>query len=188
LECAASAITLSRLRQVDFSAMILIDSKTFLVKRGHSVKTQADLAGKKIAVVEGTTTERVLRELLLSQVLDGGPVTTEVVMVKDRHDGVGALVRGSVDAFASDRMVLTGLARAAPASEQLALADYQFSYEPYGLTLRRNDADFRFAVNQALARLYRSGAVKEIYNRWFSNLGSPPPLLDSLYDLNGLRD
>jgi ABC-type amino acid transport substrate-binding protein len=54
--------------------------------------------------------------------------------------------------------------------------------------LRRNDADFRFAVNQVLARLYRYGEVKEIYNRWFSNLASPPPLLDSLYDLNGLRD
>jgi hypothetical protein len=30
--------------------------------------------------------------------------------------------------------------------------------------------------------------VKEIYNRWFSNAGPPPPLLDALYDLNGLRD
>jgi polar amino acid transport system substrate-binding protein/glutamate/aspartate transport system substrate-binding protein len=30
LECAIAAITLSRLRQVDFSAMIWIDSKTFL--------------------------------------------------------------------------------------------------------------------------------------------------------------
>jgi ABC-type amino acid transport substrate-binding protein len=188
LECAASAITLSRLRQVDFSAMIWIDSKTFLVRRGDSLRTQADLAGKRIAVVEGTTTERVLREVLLGQVLGGGPVTTEVVTAKDRQEAVDALVRGSVHAFAADRMVLAGLARAAPDSQQLALADYQFAYEPYGLTLRRNDADFRFAVNQVLAALYRSGAVKEIYNRWFSNLGSPPPLLDSLYDLNGLRD
>jgi hypothetical protein len=39
-----------------------------------------------------------------------------------------------------------------------------------------------------LACLYRSGEVKESYNRWFSNLGSSPPLLDPLYDVNGLRD
>ena len=188
LECAASAITLSRLRQVDSSAMIAIDSKTFLVKRGHSVKTLADLTGKKIAVPEGTTTERALREVLLGQVLDGGPVTTELVLVKDRHAGLDALVRGSVFAVAGDRMILSGLARDAPDPEQLALADYQFAYEPYGLTLRRNDADFRFAVNQVLAGLYRSGEVKRIYSRWFGNLGPPPPLLDSLYDLNGLRD
>jgi ABC-type amino acid transport substrate-binding protein len=188
LECAASAITLSRLKQVDFSAMIWIDSKALLVKRGQSVKMLSDLASKKVAVVEGTTTEKLLREQLLSQVLDSGAVTTELVMVKDRREAVDALVRGSVDAIAGDRMILSGLARSAPDPEQVALAEYQFAYEPHALTLRRNDADFRFAVNQVLANLYRSGAVKEIYDRWFANLGSPPPLLNSLYDLNGLRD
>jgi glutamate/aspartate transport system substrate-binding protein len=188
LECAASAITLSRLKQVDFSAMIWIDSKTFLVKRGHSLKAHADLAGKRVAVVEGTTTERVLRDVLVGQILGGGPVTTQLVMVKDRQEALDALLAGSVHAVAADRNVLAGLIRSAPEAAQLALADYQFSYEPYGLSLRRNDADFRFAVNQVLAKLYRTGEVKEIYNRWFSNLGSPPPLLDLLFDLNGLRD
>ncbi len=188
LECAASAITLSRLRQVDFSAMIWIDSKTFLVKRGQSVKTLADLAGKRIAVLAGTTNEKVLREVLLGQVLDGGAVTTEVVVVKDHHQTLDALVRGSIHAVADDRMVLAEVARRAPDPQQLVLADYQFAYEPLGLTLRRNDADFKFAVNQVLAGLYRSGEVKRIYNHWFGDLGSPPLLLDSLYDLNGLRE
>ena len=188
LECAASAITLTRLKQVDFSAMIWIGSKTFLVKRGHSLKTQGDLTGKKVAVVEGTTTERELRELLLGQVLGSNHVTTEILLVKDRQEGLDAVVRGSVYAFAGDRTVLAALAFTAPDTEQLVLADYQFSYEPYALTLRRNDADFRFAVNQVLANLYRSGEVKEIYNRWFGKLGSPPPLLESLYELNGLRN
>ena len=188
LECAASAMTLSRLRQVDFSAMIWIDSKTFLMKRGQSVKTRADLTGKRIAVLAGTTNEKVLREVLLGQVLDRGAVTTEVVVVKDHHEALEALVRGSIDAVADDRMVLGELARRAPDPQQLVLADYQFAYEPLGLTLRRNDADFKFAINQVLARLYRSGEVKRIYGRWFGNLGSAPPLLDSLYDLNGLRD
>jgi len=188
LECTIAAITLSRLRQVDFSAMVWIDSKTFLVKRGQSVKTLADLAGKRIAVPAGTTNEKVLREVLLGQILDGGAVTTEIVLVKNHHEGLDALVRGSVDAVAADRMVLAGLAQNAPDPQQLSVADYQYAYEPLGLALRRNDADFKFAVNQVLAGLYRSGAVKQIYNRWFSNLGPPPPLLDALYDLNGFRD
>jgi ABC-type amino acid transport substrate-binding protein len=168
--------------------MIWIDSKTFLVKRGQSVRTLADLAGKRIAVAAATTNEKVLREVLLGQVLNGGAVTTEVVLVKDHRQALDALVRGSIDAVAADRMVLAVLAKDAPDPQQLALADYQFAYEPLALTLRRNDADFRFAVNQALARLYRSGEVKRIYDRWFGKLGPPPPLLDSQYDLNGLRD
>jgi len=188
LECGASAITLTRLKQVDFSAMIWIDAKTFLIKRGESVRTYTDLAGKKVAAVEGTTTERVLREVLLGQVLDGGPVTTELVLVNNRQEALNALLEGSVYAFAADRTVLAALARSAPDPQKLAIADYQYAYEPYGLTLRRNDADFRFAVNSVLATLYRTGEVKRIYNRWFNGLGPPPPLLDSLYDLNGLHD
>jgi glutamate/aspartate transport system substrate-binding protein len=188
LECAASAITLSRQRQVDFSAMIWIDSKTFLVKRGQSVRTLADLAGKRVAVVAGTTNEKILREVLLSQVVQGGAVTTEVVLVEDHRQGLDALVRGSIHAVAADRMVLAGLAQDSSDLQQLSVADYQFAYEPLGLTLRRNDADFKFAVNQVLAGLYRTGSVRQIYNRWFSNVGPPPPMLDALYDLNGLRD
>jgi ABC-type amino acid transport substrate-binding protein len=188
LECSVSAITLSRLRQVDFSAMVWIDSKTFLVKRGQSVKMLADLTRKRIGVVAGTTNEKVLRQVLLGQVLGGGSVTSDVVLMKDHRQALDALIRGSIDAVASDRLVLARLAKDAPDPQQLALADYQFAYEPLALTLRRNDADFKLAVNQVLARLYRSGAVKQIYNRWFGDLVSPPPLLDSLYDLNGLRE
>jgi polar amino acid transport system substrate-binding protein len=93
--------------------------------------------------------------VLLGQVLDGGAVSTEVVVVKDHHQALDALVRGSTHAVVADRMVLAQLARRAPDPQQLVLADYQFAYEPLGLTLRRNDADFKFAVNQVLACLYR---------------------------------
>jgi ABC-type amino acid transport substrate-binding protein len=188
LECAASAITLSRQRQVDFSAMIWIDSKTFLVKRGQSVKSLADLARKRVAVAAATTNEKILREVLLGQLLDGGAVTTDVVLVENHRQGLDALVRGSIDALAADRMVLARLAQQAADPQQFEIADYVFAYEPLGLTLRRNDADFKFAVNQVLAGLYRTREVRQIYNRWFSDVGPPPPLLDALYDLNGLRD
>lgn len=43
-------------------------------------------------------------------------------------------------------------------------------------------------MNQVLATLYRTGEVKQIYNRWFDDLGSAPPLLDSQFELNGLQD
>ena len=187
LECGASAITLSRLKSVDFSAMTWIDSGTLLAKRGHSLKTKADLAGKKIAVFRDSTTDKALREVLLSQAVGGGTVTTQIVLVKDRQEGMDALERGAVDALAGDRTILASFASSASDPEQFVLAEYQFLYEPYGLPLRRNDADFKFAVNSVLASLYHSGEVLKIYKRWFGNLPTPP-LLESLYDLNGLRD
>ncbi len=187
LECGASAITLSRLKLVDFSAMTWIDSGTFLARRGQRIETNADLAGKKIAVFKDTTTEKALREALLTQARAGGKVTTQLVLVKDRQEGMEALEQGDVDALAGDRMILASFARNAADPDQLLLADYQFMYQPYGLPLRRNDADFKFAVNSVLANLYLGGEVLKIYKRWFGDL-TPPPLLESLYDLNGLRN
>ena len=187
LECGATAVTLSRHKLVDFSAMTWIDSGTFLMRRGQRIKAIADLVGKRVAVFKGATTDKALREALLAQTLAGGQVTTQIVLVKDRKEGMEALENGAVDALAGDRTILASFARNARDSEQLVVADYQFMYQPYALPLRRNDADFKFAVNTVLANLYHGGEVLKIYRRWFGDL-TPPPLLESLYDLNGLRD
>jgi len=187
LECGATAVTLSRHKLVDFSAMTWIDSGTFLVRRGQRIKAIADLVGKRVAVFKGATTDKALREALLAQTLAGGQVTTQIVLVKDRKEGMEALENGAVDALAGDRTILASFARNARDPEQLVVADYQFMYQPYALPLRRNDADFKFAVNTVLANLYHGGEVLKIYRRWFGDL-TPPPLLESLYDLNGLRD
>jgi len=138
-------------------------------------------------VFKGATTDKALREALLAQTLAGGQVTTQIVLVKDRKEGMEALENGAVDALAGDRTILASFARNARDPEQLVVADYQFMYQPYALPLRRNDADFKFAVNTVLANLYHGGKVLKIYRRWFGDL-TPPPLLESLYDLNGLRD
>ena len=187
MECGATAVTLSRHKLVDFSAMTWIDSGTFLMRRGQRIKAIADLVGKRVAVFKGATTDKALREALLAQTLAGGQVTTQIVLVKDRKEGMEALENGAVDALAGDRTILASFARNARDPEQLVVADYQFMYQPYALPLRRNDADFKFAVNTVLANLYHGGEVLKIYRRWFGDL-TPPPLLESLYDLNGLRD
>ena len=50
------------------------------------------------------------------------------------------------------------------------------------------DAEFQLAVDKALARLYRSGDVNEIYRRWFGALGEPTPLLKAMFVLQSLPE
>jgi ABC-type amino acid transport substrate-binding protein len=71
---------------------------------------------------------------------------------------------------------------------KLAISDQYFSYEPYGLMLRRGDADFRLVVNRALARLYRSGEIIPIYERWFGSFERTSNLLQAMYLLQSLPD
>jgi ABC-type amino acid transport substrate-binding protein len=183
LECGTSTNTAGRQKIVDFSLMTWVDGASFLVKADQNAKRLSDLTGKKIAVMAGTTTLQALRDALSK-----ASINAQVVTVKEHLDGLNALDRGTADAYASDRTVLIGLALAVGGQMPVALAEEQFSYEPYGLVLRRNDADFKQAVNQVLAQLYRTAAVIEIYDRWFGKIGRPTGLLVAMYALNGLPE
>ena len=108
--------------------------------------------------------------------------------MKDHGEGLTGVESGALDAYASDRVILIGLAVTAKDPALFAIADTYLSYEPYGLMLRRGDASFRLAVNRALSHLYRSGEIMQIYGRWFGKLGSPSNLLLAMYALHALPE
>ena len=183
LECGSTTTSLSRQEQVDFSNMTFVDGGSLLVKLGSNLATLQDLGGKKIGVIRGTTTEGAIRT-----VLQKIQVTAEIVSVTDHRGGLAALESGAIDAYASDRVILIGLAATAKDPAQFAIAEQYLSYEPYGFMLRRGDAAFRLAVNRVLSNLYRSGEIVQIYGRWFGKLGPPPKILVAMYALHALPE
>ena len=183
LECGSTTASLSRQEQVDFSLLTFIDGGSLLVTDAGGVKDVPTLGGKRVAVIPGTTTEKSLAEALKRN-----GVTATIVPVKDHDNGVAALDGGMADAYASDRTILVGIGRTSKNPEKLSLIDEFFSYEPYGLVLRRNDSAFRLAVNRALARVYRSGEVVPMVNKWFGSIGAPGRLLAAMYLINALPE
>jgi glutamate/aspartate transport system substrate-binding protein len=183
LECGTTTNTLSRQEQVDFSHMTFVDGGSLLVSTASKIDGLADIAGKRVAVIPGTTTEKVMAEALQK-----ANVEVELVWVREHSDGIAALETGSADAYASDRVILIGLALTSKDPAKLALSNQYLSYEPYGLMLRRGDADFRLAVNRVLSQLYRSGQIYPIYERWFGAVDRASPLLQSMYLLHGLPE
>jgi len=183
LECSTTTASLSRQERVDFSLMTFVDGAGLLTTTAAKLRGSADLAGKRIAVIPGTTTEKALAEYLKAEF-----VTVETVRVKDHAQGLAALEQGQADAFASDRGILIGLAVTSKDPARFALPDLTFSYEPYALMMRRNDAAFRLTVNRALAALYRSGGVVPIYERWLGVFSKPSTPLQVMYLLNALPE
>jgi ABC-type amino acid transport substrate-binding protein len=60
-----------------------------------------------------------------------------------------------------------------------------FSYEPFALAVRRNDADFRLVADRVLSHLYRTGEVVQIYEKWFGDIkGRMPSALQAMYQLS----
>jgi ABC-type amino acid transport substrate-binding protein len=183
IECGTTTITLSRQERVDFSLMTFIDGAGLLTAAGVNWRGAADLTDKRIAVIPGTTTEKALAEVLKKEF-----ITVKIVKVKDHLEGLAAVEKGLADAFASDRGTLAGIAITSKDPRRFALANVVFSYEPYGLMVRRGDAAFRLAVNRALAELYRSGGFIPIYERWFGMFGKPSEAILAMYMLNGLPE
>ena len=184
IECSTTTASLSRQERVDFSLMTFVDGGSLLSMTGANLGTTIkDLTDKRIAIIPGTTTEKALAEFLKKQF-----VTVQLVRVKDHAEGVAAVEGNKADAFASDRGILIGLALTSKEPKRFALANLLFSYEPYGLMMRRNDAAFRLAVNRALAALYRSGNIVNIYERWFAAFGKPSEAIQAMYLLNGLPE
>ena len=184
IECGATTITLSRAEKVDFTLMTFVTGGGLLTLANSGIDSLGNLSGKSVAVVTGTTSQAALQKYLQKNLIDA-----KVVVVPDRAEGMKQLQAKKVDAFASDQVVLIGEILTAGDPRAYSLGRDLFSFEPYGLVVRRNDADFRLVANRAIAQLYRSGQIEDLFNRWFGQVGvQPTPVLRAMYLLESLPE
>ena len=184
MECGATTITLGRQELVDFSLPTFVTGGSVASLRESGIQTIADLAGKRVAVARGTTTEGQLRTFLAENSIDA-----EIVVVGDRTEGWARLNQGNVDAMATDQIVLIGLIMSSPDPTRYWLDSEIFSYEPYAFPVRRDDADFRLVVNRAIAEVYRSGDHADIYYNWIGKAGiEVPPIIAVMFQLGALPE
>jgi ABC-type amino acid transport substrate-binding protein len=183
IECGTTTATLTRMKAVDFSLPIFVDGGSVLVRAKSRLKRLADLSGKKIAVIGGTTTEEAI-----VRALNALSSTAILVPVKDGATGMRELARGGVDAYAADRVVLARLRQRQAKPADFDFIEGDFSFEPYALVMGREDPELRLIVNRTLAGLYRSGDIDPIFQRWLGQLGRPGALLHSMFYLNTLPE
>ena len=184
IECGATTITLARAEKVDFTLMTFVTGGGLLSLAGSGIDDVANLSGKSVAVVTGTTSQTALGAYLEKNLID-----TRVVAVANREEAMKQLRAKQVDAFASDQVVLIGQVMQASDPKAFHLSRELFSYEPYALVVRRNDSDFRLVADRAIAQLYRTGQIEQLYDQWFGRAGlRPSPVLKAMYVLGALPE
>ena len=181
IDCANTTATMTRMKDVDFSSLIFLESGGLLVKEGSQIQKFADLSGKNIGVIAGTTTE-----LRLAAQLKERLVNAKVTKLKDGNEGIAMLDSGSLDAFASDKIKLVGLALQAKDPKALSMLPEDISIEPLAFALPRGDSALRLEVNRALTQVYASGEIEAIFKQWLGPVGSPSALLAAMYLLNAI--
>ena len=182
LECGSSTVTLGRMKEVDFSNIIFVESTGMLVTRASNIHAFTDMAGKRIAVVSGTTNGAAV---LAQSHHDNFDVT--LVNVNTRDEGMAALQSGKVDGYAGDKLLLIGTQVKDP--QVLIMLPDDLSIEAYAIVVPRGDWALRLAVNTGLAQIYRSGTIATVFSTWFGKLGLEPGVLArAAYVLGGLSE
>jgi ABC-type amino acid transport substrate-binding protein len=167
VDLIAGTMTDTRARRdsVDFSITFFVTGAQFLVKKGSPIKGIQTIAGKRIAAQQASTNARIIRERVPNAQLREFP---------DQPAAFQALVQGQVDAYTNDGIQLAGLKAKAPKPDDWVIVGEFYSYEPYGLAMRKNDSDFRAVVNNGLMEAIESGKYFELYDKWFGPKGEVP--------------
>jgi len=181
LLCEATTETLERREAVDFSVPTFISGAGLMIPPGGPTSFE-QLAGKKVGVLGGTTTEQDLKAFLGAR-----KIQAEIVTVQSHTEGFDALERGDIRAYFGDRTILQYMLLKRGQTSTLLLGDQFLSIEPYALAMPR-DSDFRLEVDRALSRLFRNGGGKAVFAKTFGKDAQPTGLQSSLFLISGLPE
>jgi len=130
--------------------------------------------------LKATTTAVVLKKLISRNI--NGCGSCLIQFNKRRHR---CITKEKIDAFSADQVVLIGIASKANNPMNFVIDPNVFSFEPFALAVRRNDADFRLVADRVISDLYRSKKILAIYDKWIGEVtGQRLPIFDAMIQLN----
>lgn len=184
LECGSTTNNLTRQEQVEYLPTTFVTGTKLLVRKDSGIDDVSDLDGKAVALAQGTTNERAVKAAI-----ENGGLDVKVLPVRDHAEGMLALETDRVDAYSTDHILLFGLISKSKNPDDFAVVGDFLSFDPYAIMVRRNDSAFELVGKKALAEVFRSGEIYEIYSKWFDDLGVPADdLLKAAFTLGGLPE
>jgi len=163
LECGSTVNNIERQRTVAFSLTTFIVNTKFIVKSSSGIQKMGDLKGKAVAVTGGTNTMQKITALNKQANLD-----VSVINGKDHAESFLLLTNDRVAAFSEDDILLAGLAATSQTPNGFRLISIEgMLADPYALMMRRDDPQFKAAVDAALRDVFASGDLQRIYDKWF---------------------
>jgi len=145
-----------RAEQIGYSDAYFVSRIMILVRADSGAKSIADLAGKKLSAVKGSSPERAMREQI---------PTAQILTFQDTPSAFLAVSQGKTVGMAASEVILAKLRQQAEAP--LEFLERPLFLEYWGLGLRKNEPQFAAAVNEALKGIETSGELNAIWDKWF---------------------
>jgi glutamate/aspartate transport system substrate-binding protein len=168
IECGTTTNNVNRAKDVGFANTLYVEEVRIAVKANSGIKSIADLNGKKVATTTGTTSVQLLRK---HEKANG--VNFDEVFGKDHADSFLLLESGRADAFVMDGSILAGNIANSKNPKDYKIVGEVLSTEPIAIMVRKDDPEFKAAVNAAIAKMVANGKMPGLWNKWF--LSPIPP-------------
>jgi polar amino acid transport system substrate-binding protein len=138
-------------RDVTYSEPYFNAGQVLVSAAAAPITMSAGLAGRTLAVEQGSTAEETARKL-----------TGVAVRVVDAPENAVGLIGAGADAAMVDRVLAASLTRGRP---DLVAGPPQ-TFEPYVIAVRRADAALAAAVDAGLRRLRSEGRLDALERKW----------------------
>ena len=163
LECGSTTNNIERQKQVGFTITHFLTANRYVTKKSAGIKSVDDLKGKTIVSTSGTTNIKQATELNTAKNMG-----MNIIPANGHPEAFQMVETGRAVAFVMDDILLyTLVAQASNPSDYVISSDALSLPEPYGIMLRRDDPAFKKVVDAAVTRLYKSGEINGLYDKWF---------------------
>ena len=162
LECGSTTNNLDRQKQVGFTNTYFVTANRYVAKKSSNIKSLADLKGKTVVSTAGTTNLKWVTEENQKQNMG-----MSILTAKDHAEAFLMVETGRAVAFFMDDILLYSLVANSKSPADYAVGSEAYTVEPYGAMMPRDDAAFRKLVDDATAKLYKSGEMAALYDKWF---------------------
>lgn len=147
---ATYSINDERAKKVDFAGPYLLAHQDLLVKKDSDISKGADLNGKNLCSVTGSTSAQNVRDKIAPK--------ANLKQLGGYSECMSALQSGSVDALTTDDSILAGFAAQDKYKGQFKLVGEKLSNENYGIGVKKGDKATVDKINAALEKMVNDGA------------------------------
>lgn len=158
------SISEKRKQEVLFTDPYLTTGQVFIVKADSEIASKADLAGKKVALQDGSTSEEALKKDTATYESIG---EENISRFKENSQVLMEVEAGRVDAAVIDEIFVRYYLAKENMLDKFKVLDERLEAEDYGVGGRLEDVSFMDAVNKAINECKEDGKASEYSIKWF---------------------
>ena len=152
---AATTHTRKRDEVVDFSIPYLTDGQRLMVRKGSGIEGVADLAGKKVTTVQGSTNEAKIKEVAPE---------ANLVVYQEYPQAFLAFKQGLAEVFTTTVLILDQFDEE---GDDFEIVGPFLSVEPIAVGVRENDSDWLDTINAMLQDMANDSTFETIWKSHF---------------------